>query len=88
MLKYLARYTHRAAISNRRLVDLADGRGLHHEVRMAMGDPRRGPVESELMAKFLDSAGAVLAAGPARRLADALLHLEKAENVADLFARG
>ena len=26
MLKYLARYTHRAAISNRRLVDLADGR--------------------------------------------------------------
>jgi hypothetical protein len=26
VLKYLARYTHRAAISNRRLVDLADGR--------------------------------------------------------------
>ena len=26
MLKYLARYTHRAAISNRRLVSLADGR--------------------------------------------------------------
>jgi hypothetical protein len=26
VLKYLARYTHRAAISNRRLIDLADGR--------------------------------------------------------------
>jgi 2-methylcitrate dehydratase PrpD len=68
-------------------VRLADGRVLHHEVRMALGDPRRGPIESELMAKFLDSAGAVLDAPAARRLADALLHMEETGNVADVFAR-
>jgi hypothetical protein len=37
VLKYLARYTHRAAISNRRLVDLADGRVSFHWKNYAHG---------------------------------------------------
>jgi hypothetical protein len=52
-----------------------------------MGDPRRGPIDAELMAKFLDSAGAVLGAARARRLADALLTIENAERLTDLFTR-
>jgi 2-methylcitrate dehydratase PrpD len=67
-------------------VRLADGRVLRHEVRMALGDPRRGPIEDALMAKFLDAASPVLGAAPARRLADAVLSIDAAGNVADVFA--
>jgi hypothetical protein len=41
VLKYLARYTHRAAISNRRLVDLADGRVTFRYKDYARGGQRR-----------------------------------------------
>jgi len=41
VLKYLERYTHRAAISNRRLVDLADGRVTFRYKDYARGGQRR-----------------------------------------------
>jgi 2-methylcitrate dehydratase PrpD len=67
-------------------VRLADGRVLRHEVRMALGDPRRGSIEDALMAKFLDAAGPVLGAAPARRLAEAVLAIDTADSVADVVA--
>jgi putative transposase/transposase-like zinc-binding protein len=41
VLKYLARYTHRVAISNRRLVDLSDGRVTFHYKDYAKGHEQK-----------------------------------------------
>jgi 2-methylcitrate dehydratase PrpD len=68
-------------------IALRDGRTLSNQVDMPRGDPRAPLSEDDLLAKFRETAGMVLAPPAVTTLADAILHLDRDADIRPLLAQ-